>query len=458
VGDHEVDASGTPMHRAGPPLGPLEENYEALRHQLWRLSDSAYKEAVGQYEQAVTQRKQSAPDEDRPASFSKEAPATSDTAVPETAFDVDRYERLAKRVSAVFRDYEQIHASEVGITTLRRQRWFVSSEGSLVRDGSILLTLDISAHTQAEDGAPLQHGTSMMLDDPQGLADEAKVVAEARRIAEQLTELRAAPTIEGYTGPVLFEGRAAAQMVAHVLAPSLATSRWDKSIEGKLGQRVLPTWMSVVDDPSLTSHAGQKLLGHYVADAEGVVGKRVELVQRGKLASLLTTRTPTKKFPSSNGHARGFGFMRNAAISNLVLASKRGTAAIERKLLKQMKTEGLDHGLIVSDLGGGVGRPRLVYRIDKSGKRELVRGVTFRPPEPKVFRNIVATSKAAGAHHFVMMGGMAAPTYHRAPAVFIGFSSPATVVTPDLLFEEIELQKIEGDNPKLPLYPHPHFK
>ena len=62
---------------------------------------------------------------------------------------------------------------------------------------------------------------------------------------------------------------------------------------------------SASDTPSLKEFDGRPVAGAYIVDDEGVRPKDVTLVEKGRLVTLLTSRTPQKNLLQSNGHGRG---------------------------------------------------------------------------------------------------------------------------------------------------------
>jgi hypothetical protein len=98
---------------------------------------------------------------------------------------------------------------------------------------------------------------------------------------------------------------------------------------------------------------GQALVGGYAYDDEGVPGRSVEIVKDGKLTNLLMSRTPSKVFSESNGHARysPLGLSVGHA-SNLILRARTGLsgAALRARLRREVDREGLPYGLVVRRL------------------------------------------------------------------------------------------------------------
>ena len=458
IGGHDFDAQGFPS-RFEFVVGPWEDDYDALRHQLWLLTDDVYKTGVQQYEGALAERKQTTRAADEPGSWSREKKHTHFEPVDTTEADLAGHEALAKELSAVFRDHAHIHESGARVVTVRVRRRFANSEGSETDDTETISMVAFGARTQADDGTYLGDERVFIARRFEELPPQAELVAAAHALATSLATLRSAPVIEDFTGPVLFEGRAAVQLFAYGLLSDLVAPPFAGRDDGKLGKRVLPEGFSVVDDPSLTELDGTGLLGHYAVDEQGVPAQRVELVARGKQTDLLRGRAPTRGRPQSNGHARGsWPGMTMVSPGNVIVRNAAGVsaAALEKRLLARVKAEGLEYGFIVRELGENPWSPSEVVRIDRSGKRQRVRIDRMRLPESKDFARIVASGRELTVENMLTSGGR--------PGGFGGgsldgaiASVPSAIAVPSLLFDDVELDRNDGDRPKPPLYPHPHF-
>ena len=233
-------------------------------------------------------------------------------------------------------------------------------------------------------------------------------------MAENLVALANAPKGEDYSGPVLFEGAAGAQIFAEVLGRNLALTRrpvadggrgggaQTSELEGRMGARVLPDTFDVVDDPTQKEWRGRPLFGSYTVDREGVVPKPLRLIEKGVLKNYLLTRQPVRGFEGSNGRARlpgGFGASA-ASISNLFVSSSEPVpvAELKKRLIELCRTRNKPYGIIVRKMdfpssagldearrllsaqqgGRPVSMPILVYKVYLDGREELVRGLRFR--------------------------------------------------------------------------------
>ncbi len=455
VGDFKVDALGVPM-TFEPPLVGYEDDYDAVRRALWLLTDSAYKNAAMGHRARKTEEAQTTADPDRPDAFTPHEGAVSLDAGKAEAIDRAKLEALAKHASAVFREFEHVQQGTVEVVATSTLKRMASTDGDAITSRDRLLRIEIAARAQAEDGELLGHGIALM-GDFDDFADEAVVVAAARKVAEELTQLRGAPVLEDYTGPVLYEGEAAGRFLSETFVPNLSSGlMWGGEFEKKMGQLVLPKGVAVFDDPTKDVYAGLALMGGYRLDAEGEAAQRVELVKDGKLVGLLASRTPGKKVKATNGHARGGmpGMAPQAGIGNLVIESKRGLSdkALEKKMLDIVRKRGLEFGLVVVRTQGAH-QPAIAMKVGKDGRRSLVRVGFVGHIEPRTLRDIVALGKAPVATHHLVVG--ASPVGWRLPAEYAPFVATATIVAPSILVGELELHRDKGGNPKPPSYPRP---
>jgi TldD protein len=233
----------------------------------------------------------------------------------------------------------------------------------------------------------------------------------------------------------------------------------------------------VVDDPTQTTWQGKALVGFYQYDLEGVPGKPVSVVEKGVLKSFLTTRQPVRSSATSNGHARVSGNYgaRGSAISNLFVKASQSEplSDLKKKLIEMCKERNKPYGMLVRKLdypfsagrselqalaqsgpqsGGSVrplSPPVLVYRVYADGREELVRGLRFRGVSSRSPRDVLAASKETVLFDYVNNG---------APLAILGAGgllAPTSIVSPALLFEEIEFEVPQEQLPKLPVVPAP---
>lgn len=466
---------------------PLEGGVMHYRQALWLAIDRAYKtavEALGRKTAAM--RGVSVADPLPDLGPAPVGPLVRDPVKPR--LESTRWRDVVKRLSAVYRNYPAITYSTVDLDVSQGTTYFVSSEGAMVRAPETVAILRTRAGCQAGDGMPLYDGGQWVAPDPGKLPPEAQMAAVVEEVAARLSALTSAPIGATYTGPVLFEPMAAAQLTGEILGTHLCASRrlvaepgravpfLGSEYENRLNSRVMPEWLSVIDDPTLEQWESIPLAGHYLVDLEGVRPERLALIEKGELKTLLTTRQPMRGIPGSNGRARlpgGFG-VRTARISNLfVEAGKTAPLAELRTRLLQIagqlqrpyamlvrkmdfpSTGSLDDlrrlGQRTAQGGGGrpVSLPLGIYRLYPDGREELVRGLRFRGLGTRPFRDLLAASTERAAFHYA---DNAAPLALTGAGTYVVGCS---VVAPALLFEELELEAIEEEFPEAPLVPAP---
>jgi len=265
-----------------------------------------------------------------------------------------------------------------------------------------------------------------------------------------LKNLRAAPLAdEEYRGPVLFSGHAASTVFADLvgqnirgLRPNLGQpARTRGAFASSYKSRVLPDFLSVVDDPTLASYDGKPLLGHYEVDDEGVKAVRVLAVEKGKLVNYLLGRQPIRDFPSSNGHGRARlpASPPEPSLGNLIVTASERVPRdeLKKKLIELCQQREQPYGYYVEALSG-LRDPRLLYRVwAKDGHEELIRGAVFADLDVRSLRNDLV---AAGDDVYVG---------NRAQNI------PHSIVNPSILFDELEVKRADRNKSTLPEYPAP---
>jgi predicted Zn-dependent protease len=462
VGDYAFDSSrffsgNRGGGSDGAVLAPLDDDYDAMRRQLWLATDAAYKRAVNVFARKKAAFQNRAGTESIP-DFSKEAPV--ETVLPGMAPGRPNQEWVdrVRQISAVFASAADIHSSDVSLSETRGTRYYVNSEGfkSVVPIQSV--SLRVAADTQSDDGTVLRDSFSLVENRAQDLPTVAEIVERSRDLATRLSGERRAPIGEEYTGPVLIEGEAASDLIAEELVPLMlarrapdadnprATQAAQSQITPfltRIGLRVLPDAFSVSDTPSLTVYGGRPVPGAFAVDDEGVKAKDVSLVENGKLVTLLTSRTPQRKLLQSNGHGRGGAAQ--AGVFQMRSAQAVPAAELKAKYLELLKAQDKPFGYIVRGIGSASGQgaagPVILQlaRVTPDGKEDVVRGLRFATIAPTAFRNILDASEERELH-----------SYFAGPA-----GTVVSVVAPNLIFEELEIQKVQDVNQRPPIVPSP---
>jgi hypothetical protein len=438
-------------------LLPIDDDYQELRRQVWLVTDRAYKaalEMLSRKRAALENRKarENLPD------FSHEQPAVELAPFAPVKMDLAQGEALVRNLSALFRQAPEIQTSNVSLNVTDARTWYVNSEGSAVTAQTSAAILSVTAQTQAVDGTPLPDWVTVSALSMDALPKEAELAARIRTLAERLAATRRAPVVDHYNGPVLFEGAAGAEAFSQVLVPKLLAVRAPASdvpqmeayaaqsvsrLQDRLGGRVLPSFMSVVDDPTETSYQGTPLVGGYAVDDEGVRAHPTTLVDKGFLKTLLNTRDPVSGIAQSTGNFRTFG----AQPSNLTFSVADGLSAQElrEQLLNMVKQRNKDFGVLVR----GVGRE--VYKVYPDDHEEMMRIGQIDGMDDAAFRDLAAASRDLTVYSipYAAYGGRLYPGQTGAPLV--------SFVAPSLLFEELTLKPATGELPRLPLAKHPFF-
>ena len=471
VGDHSLDN----FHRARGERGgsgfrrpvrlPIEDDPKAIRSAIWLETDRRYREAVERLIQIQTQQAVKVKEEDTSDDFSHEEPSRWIGPRSEVASDVDRWERRLEEYSALLDASPQIHASSADLVSDVKTRYFVSSEGSAVQEETVRWRLALWASTRADDGMDLYRFEAFDAREPGRLPDERAVFGTIERMVSDLLALRRAPLVEPYTGPAILEGRAAGVFFHEIFGHRIEGHRQKDEEEGqtftkKIGERILPPFLSIQDDPTQDRIGGIDLNGAYRYDDEGVRAQRATVVEAGVLKSFLMSRSPVLGFTRSNGHGRkSAGFRPVGRQANLIVEASESVPEprLRAMLVEECQRQGKPFGLIFRDIAGGftvTGRgfpqtyqvsPILVYRVFTDGRPdELVRGVDLIGTPLASFGKILAASDRISVFN----------GYCGAESGYV----PVSAVSPSILTAEIEIQKRVKSADRPPILPPPARK
>ena len=467
VGSADLDNTHGQSRSSGVTSGtlPLGNDEGAIARVLWELTDREYKGAVPALLNVRTNTAVRAEEEDKSPDFSKEKPETHVGSASLAPFDRSAWEAEVKRLSAAFRKYPGVYFASVVLQVSNSNSRMVSNEGATLVSPSSSARLVMEAQTRAEDGMDLLRVETFQGPNAKELPAETELAAKIEKMAADLSDLRKAPVAEPYDGPALLSGRAAAVFFHEVLGHRLEGHRQRDEEEGqtftkKIGQEVLPRFLSVMDDPTIHEIGGVKLAGAYDYDNEGSPAQHVDVIKDGILKNFLMSRMPIKNFSVSNGHGRNQpGLMPTGRQGNLIVTSTQTVpdSQMRQRLIDEVKKQGKPYGLYFDDIQGGftITRrqlpqafqvlPVMVYKVYADGRPdELVRGV-----------DIVGTPLAA-LTRILTTGDQ--------PHVFNGVCGaesgqvPVAAVAPSMLFSEMEVQKRAHQHERPPLLPPPGFE
>jgi TldD protein len=473
VGSYELDSSDESSNpfpfglEDGPTYlpdldAPIDFDPAALRNALWLATDAKYKAALSSWLRKKGKGVYAVEESDKAASFSREEPVRYIQEPLPFAFDREAWKRRALALSELFRAHPALFDSEVRVNADRIVRVQANSEGTELVTEDAIFAVHVQAVARAEDGQLLENSRDWYAATAAELPAPEVMIAETAAMIGELEALRKAPVIDPYTGPAILAPEATGVLFHEAVGHRLEGERLDddnegRTFKGQVGKRVLPPFLSVIDDPTLRVREGVTLNGHYRFDDEGVAGKRTVLIEDGVLRGYLLSRRPVKDFPRSNGHGRAQ--LNRAPMARMATLLVESTREVPEKKLRQMLVEeakkaGKPYALIIRDITGGntntstwgyqafKGIPRLVYRIDvKTGKEELVRGVELVGTPLTTINKIAAT----GDRYAVFNG-------------FCGAESgyvPVSTVAPAALIREVELQRTAKVTERLPILPGP---
>ncbi len=461
---------------------PIDDDISALRKAIWLASDRDYKNAVATLSQKRSFMKDQGI-EDRPEDYTKVDPVRYFESRSEFTFDEPRWQERLRSISAKFLEYPHIVDSSVRLQAVDGRRYLITSEGSRIVTGDTQVILTIQAVAQAENGETIQDDRALLAQVPSELPDDRELLSMVEALAGGLARAIAAPSLEDYVGPVLFDGEAAPQLFEQLLAGGAAAQAQpvgaerrrrggSQSLDRFMNRSILPASFQVYDDPRIETVGEEPLAGHYRFDDEGIEAQRVDLVVDGRVQDLLMSRTPAAKRSGTNGHARGAG----AGVGCLFVESKEGLSDADMKqaLIDAADAQGLEYALRVSSIAGGgargaqvaiarfargggrrggggggagggaggsaLGDPIFVYKVYVAdGREEPVRGCQFDAIDIRDLERIAAA------------GGT--------PTVLNRFGGNATsIVAPAVLIEELELARVEAEQQPKPILEAPHVR
>lgn len=446
VGDYQQDSYFGPGIGVFD-LGPLESDPVALRHQLWHATDVAYKnasEALAAKRATMRQFASGQPFDD----FAHESPTRSIGPLAKLDFDAASWTDLLQKSTELFRTDPKLESLSASASFQCVNQYFVNTEGTVTRHGYTLYMLTVAGETQADDGMRLDRSPYYVAASVRELPSAKQVLDDTAKMLSTLKALREAPVVEeDYRGPVLFSPDASTDIFNAMIGDNVLgrrpkpgdSSRTTGDFAASYKSPVLPTFLSVVDDPTMKSFQGKTLIGAYDYDDEGVPGAKVPVIEDGVLVNYLLGREPIRDFPVSNGHGRGApGQPTSPAIGNLIVEVKRPVSrdALKQKLLEICRQEGKSYGYYVETLAGY--NPRLLYRVyTDDGHQELVRGAVFDELDTRTLR------------HDLVAAGNDLLVSNRESVV------PSTVIAPSFLLDELEVKRTDEKNAKLPEYSPP---
>jgi TldD protein len=472
VGNHELDNThtirGSRFEFGGGGRGielPMTNDEQALRSIMWNATDKLYKKAVERYGKVLTNRAVKVKEEDSSADFSKQQAIESIENDQSFMVDSIQWIQKIKRLSSLFSVDPKIYTGEVFFQADIITKYFVSSDGTIIRQSEPNVRLFASASTKADDGMTLPLFSSYFGFVPENLPSEEKISADIRSMIETLGKLRLAPLAETFSGPAILSGPASGVFFHEIFGHRVEGHRQkdpnsSQTFKSFLNKKILPDFIDVVFDPGLKTLNGQDIVGYYKYDDEGVKAEKVIAVEKGIFKNFLMSRSPIESFPISNGHGRRQPGLRPVARQSNLLVQASQTVSFDslRTLLRnECKQQNKEYGLYFVEISGGFTftartipnafnvQPLVVYKIYADGRPdELVRGVDLIGTPLTTFNNIMAASNDIGIFNGVCgaeSGGV-----------------PVSASSPSLFVKTIEVQKKQKSQAKPPLLGSPLSK
>jgi predicted Zn-dependent protease len=479
---------------------PIDNDYDAIRRQLWQVTDRAYKNAL----ETLVKKKAALQNSIQPEALPDFVKGEANSSIAnEISFAVPRTQ-LAQRVDQIaklFLKQQNIQKSRVALTIGIGNSYYINSEGAMGIQPLSAVRLAIAAATQAKDGMSLDNYRIYTTARPEDLPEKTKLDRDVESLISGLLAARTAPLADEYSGPVLFMEEAAGELFSQGFANLLAGTKLptldspqtnamlsrmiENPFSNKIGMKVAANFLSLKAVPSMNNYDQMPLLGAYGLDDEGVPVQDVSLIENGILKNLLSSRSPVKGAEQSNGHARGGGVV--PSIIQMTSSNKKSYPQLKQDLINAAKEEGLPFGYIVRGLtqasealsidSGNVEsssqiqpglpepnqfrltKPYSIFRVYPDGREERVRGVEFGSISINAFKNVLAASENETVYAFPINSANRLPgtlgTIMRLASGMVSQGAFATVITPSLLINGIDLKKSTGKYPKLPIVSYP---
>jgi len=447
---------------------PFEKkiNEFAFRSAFWTATDSAYKKALTEFHNKKTKNVYEKIDEDEKNrdAFTKEDKVIYYEKENLIKIDAKKWEKKIKDLSSQFNKHGHIMDSSVSIGVTNYAEYFINTEGTRVIQNRNYISLYIYASALADDGKRVEDYRSFNVSRFSDLPSTTGLKKEIKSILETIDMLKKAPVIDPVSCPALLMPEPASilfhEAIGHRLEGERQFSRRSgQTFKGKVGKKIMPLFISMMDDPTRKVFNKKTLVGNYKYDQEGVLAQKVSLVEKGILKNYLLSRTPVNGFTRSNGHGRAQGTRNPVARMGITIVKSHKEFSykeLKKMLLEEVKKQKKEYGLIIKGSSGGStntssygeqsfrGAAKLVYKVYPDGKEELVRGAEIIGTPLAAIDKIIATGK-----DYEVFNG------------FCGAESgmvPVSTISPSVLLSNIEIQKKTQRKSRGPILPKPKYK
>jgi TldD protein len=446
---------------------PFGEDPKAIRHHLWLETDRRYREGVLLLGMVLTEQQVAGREEKRKKSADFVAAKPRVFYQKKAKLEYDR-KLWVQRI----RDCSKRAAQPKGVATRSNCRvdfelntvYYVNSEGSQLQTSWTNSRFMVQVGVKADDGMPLARLEQAFAPTPAELPNDQKVDEMIKVVNRDLKSLHKAPLADPYVGPAILEGRASAVFFHEVFGHRIEGHRQEDDLEGQtftkqVGNEIMPSWLTVYDDPTIQRLNGMALNGFYRYDDEGVAASRAKLVDSGVLRGFVMGRNPIPGFDSSNGHGRREpGNVPVARQGNLIVETKRSVTKKEllAALINEVKRQKKPYGMMFTDISGGVTNttrlsfqgfkvePVMAYRVYPDGRQEVVRGIDIAGSPLTALANIVSAARPI-------------ETFNGICGAESGWV-PVSASAPSLLLRSLEVERSFSPNDSGPVLPQPSVK
>ena len=434
---------------------PWGSGADGLRHGLWRLIDARYREAVETLFDKKSHELTYRDGNKHLESFRRADPIVDLGWRKPPAVDQDHWRRFVERTSRKIKRYVDVADSHVEFQADHLCRTFVNSEGSRLIECSTIWSLEAYLWLLSPNGDAFPRSVRYTVTDPAELPDERKFTSAIVSAVDTLVRLSAAPLLNSFSGPALLEPVPAGLLLHEALGHRLEGHRLldageGQTFKGALGERILPAYLHLHDDPTRETYKGSSLVGHYRYDDEGSAAQDARLIEAGRLTGYLTGRTEVLKRRTGNGHARCRLHQRPISRMGVLIAEsdeRHSPTALKQVLLDEISRQGVPFGIRILEATSGetatdaynfqafMGEVNLAAKVYPDGREEWVRGVNFVGTPLNAVRGILAAGDRTEVDN----------AWCGAESGYV----PVSTVSPALVVAELELQS-KPDAPYTP--------
>ncbi len=461
---------------------PFEDDITALRQIFWIAIDEAYKNSLS----TLSKKKgylQKHPQEEYPQDFLPIQEKTEIIIDQEKILNTDVLKNYAEKISVFLKNYSFLTQGNVAATMNQSIKYYYDSEGNRHKraDQYFIIKVDLEAYTK--DWYLITQNLSWASRKIENLPSLDRILSDVKNTLNYMQRILEEKPLEDYTGPVVFMDEASGKFFFDLLGKGISKAREPLSEEEdffaflkgnkgflarRINQKILPSNFEVWDKPNEKEFEGNDLLGFMPVDDEGVKAKDIQIVKDGKLISLPMRRTAIKKFSEVNGHARSiFGELPEAFITNLFINDKEGLSEEEffNKIKEIASEEGIEEILIINRLKKSeinypgdmldmlssmeedslLSNPEMMFLYNiKTGEKKPVWGLEFSKVNENCLKNIIASSENKNI-------------YQSYSSSYFG-DPPVSIVSPDIIVEQLNLIKTKKQMLKPSLLAPPDFK